>query len=41
MNKSYTFKKLIESYNIEIPIIQRDYVQGNNEEIKNNFLQAI
>ncbi len=38
-----SFYELIDSCNIEIPIIQRDYAQGreNVKEIRNNFLNAL
>ena len=47
MNKSSAEKltvwQLIEKTKIEIPIIQRDYAQGreDNSDIRNNFLDAI
>ena len=41
----YTFWKLIHNYNIQIPIIQRDYVQGlgipKTKEIRDKFLQQL
>jgi hypothetical protein len=42
-NNTYTFWELIKKYEIEIPIIQRDYVQGRKSEntLRNNFLNAI
>lgn len=38
-----TFWKLIDSYKISIPIIQRDYAQGREEEIekREKFLNSI
>ena len=41
--KITTFWNLIESHNIEIPIIQRDYAQGriDKNEIRSNFLNAL
>ena len=43
IEKTYTFWSLIENYSIEIPIIQRDYVQGRKKEerIRTTFLKAI
>jgi len=43
IGKRYTFWSLIEDYNIEIPIIQRDYVQGRKKEgrVRTTFLKAI
>jgi len=43
MEKTYTFWSLIENYSIEIPIIQRDYVQGRKKEkrVRTTFLKAI
>ena len=39
------FKELLNNYQVEIPIIQRDYVQGRTtkkiEKIRNNFLDSI
>ena len=42
-NNKYSFWKLLKKYLIEIPIIQRDYAQGREEEtnIRKNFLEAI
>jgi len=42
-NNNYTFWELIEKYTIEIPIIQRDYVQGRKSEntLRSNFLNTI
>lgn len=41
----YTFWKLIRNYKIQIPIIQRDYVQGleipKTKEIRDKFLQQL
>jgi hypothetical protein len=41
--EKYTFWKLINEFSIEIPIIQRDYVQGreNEKKVRENFLNAI
>ena len=38
-----TFWELLEEYEIEIPVIQRDYAQGRDNEIdiRNNFLESI
>lgn len=33
-NNKYTFWKLLDDTSIEIPIIQRDYAQGREEEKK-------
>jgi len=43
LSKTYTYWKLIEDHSIEIPIIQRDYVQGREGEkkVRSNFLNAI
>jgi len=43
LSKTYTYWELIEDYSIEIPIIQRDYVQGRKKEekVRGNFLNAI
>lgn len=42
-NDDRNFVDFIKEYNINIPIIQRDYVQGrkNEEYIRNNFIDAI
>lgn len=44
-NGYYTFWALLENYSIEIPIIQRDYAQGRDDDrvaqIRNGFLDAI
>ncbi len=42
-NNKYTFHKLLSKYEIEIPIIQRDYVQGRitEDRIRSSFLNAI
>ena len=41
--KITNFWELIQSHNIEIPIIQRDYAQGriDKDEIRSNFLNAL
>jgi len=41
--KTLSFLELLNDYNIEIPIIQRDYAQGRKDkkEIRQNFLNAI
>ncbi len=35
------FLEIIKNYNITIPLIQRDYVQGNDEKKARDFLEAI
>ncbi|MCI8539848.1 MAG: DUF262 domain-containing protein [Oscillospiraceae bacterium] len=42
-NDIYSFYELIETYNVEIPIIQRDYAQGREENtaVCENFLMAL
>jgi len=42
-SQKLTFLELIVKYNIEIPIIQRDYAQGRKgkEELRKNFLGAL
>ena len=39
------FQELLNNYNVKIPIIQRDYAQGRNddkaENIRNKFLDHI
>ena len=42
-NEDMNFVKFIKKYDIKIPIIQRDYVQGrkNAEDIRENFVEAI
>ena len=42
-SNTYTFWELVANHSIEIPIIQRDYVQGREKEkrIRSNFLGAI
>ena len=42
-SNKYTFWKLLNDYSIEIPIIQRDYVQGREKEkrVREKFLTAI
>ncbi|MEY8724663.1 DUF262 domain-containing protein [Bacteroides xylanisolvens] len=41
--KTFSFYELINTHNIEIPIIQRDYAQGREDkkEIRDNFLNAL
>lgn len=41
--KTFSFFELINTHNIEIPIIQRDYAQGRDDkkEIRDNFLNAL
>ncbi|GAA4292611.1 DUF262 domain-containing protein [Aestuariibaculum suncheonense] len=41
--KTLNFIKLLESYSVEVPIIQRDYAQGrlDQKEIRDNFLDAL
>jgi len=41
--RTLTFYELLEEYEVEIPIIQRDYAQGrkNKKELRSNFLNAI
>ncbi|GIV43119.1 MAG: hypothetical protein KatS3mg035_0242 [Bacteroidia bacterium] len=46
MNKTsqkFTFIELLDKYSIEIPIIQRDYAQGREDqkEVRKNFLDAL
>ncbi|CUV64993.1 conserved hypothetical protein [Sulfurovum sp. enrichment culture clone C5] len=43
MNNKYTFWKLLDENTIEIPIIQRDYAQGREEEnkIRDKFLDVL
>lgn len=41
MTDTLTFWKITETYSIEIPTIQRDYVQGNNKSIAEDFIKAI
>lgn len=42
MNQTYTLLSLCEAYQkIEIPIIQRNYVQGNNETIRHHFVKYL
>ena len=39
MNQTYTLLSLCEDYpKIEIPIIQRNYVQGNDKTIRCHFV---
>ena len=42
-NTRYSFIDLIQKYNIEIPLIQRDYAQGREsaKELRNNFLLTL
>ena len=42
-NEDISFVNFIKKYDIKIPIIQRDYVQGrkNAEDIRENFVEAI
>lgn len=42
-NTKYTFWKLLSEYQVEIPIIQRDYAQGRNsaKAIRNELLDSI
>ena len=42
-NEDISFVKFIKKYDIKIPIIQRDYVQGrkNAEDIRENFVETI
>ena len=39
----YSFYELVEQYDVRIPIIQRDYAQGREENISicENFLKAL
>lgn len=42
MNQTYTLLSLCEAYQkIEIPIIQRNYVQGNDETIRRHFVNYL
>lgn len=42
MNQTYTLLSLCEAYQkIEIPIIQRNYVQGNDETIRRHFVKYL
>jgi len=43
MGNKYTFWKLLDENSIEIPIIQRDYAQGREEEnkIRDKFLDVL
>ena len=40
-NENVNFVEFIKKYNIKIPIIQRDYVQGKDEYIRENFVEDI
>ena len=42
-NTKYTFWKLLSEYQVEIPIIQRDYAQGRNsaKAIRNELLLMV
>ncbi len=43
--QTYTFWQLANQYKIEIPIVQRDYVQGRNEakhkEVRDKFIDDL
>ena len=43
MNKEISFWSFLSKYSVEIPIIQRDYVQGRTEKVllRNRFLTDI
>ncbi len=42
MNQTYTLRSLCEAYQkIEIPIIQRNYVQGNDKTIRRHFVKYL
>lgn len=41
LNAKYTFWKLINKYNIEIPIMQRDYAQGRVDERTNSIREEL
>ena len=42
MNQTYTLLSLCEAYQkIEIPIIQRNYVQGNDKTIRRHFVNYL
>ena len=43
MNTTLNLKDFLSKYNVEVPILQRDYAQGrkSQENVANEFLEAI